>query len=220
MKALTIKQPWASLIILGYKRFEFRSWQTKYRGDLLIHAGLGVDKEAMKRLAKYLPTELPKGEIIGKVNLVNCIKMSPEFKEKLLEENSDIYKNSVFKENYGWQMSNIEKFDNPIKAKGHLSLWEFDLKKEVQMEYITEQNRIYAKNEDGNIVAEIDFEKVDENTYNIYHTFVDESLRGQGIANELVTRAYKEITEVRKAKVIATCSYARKWLQRKNKSCQ
>ena len=84
------------------------------------------------------------------------------------------------------------------------------------MEYIIEQNRIYAKSKDGKVVAEIDFEKVDENTYNIYHTFVDEFLRGQGIANELVTRAYKEITEVRKAKVTATCSYASKWLE-KNK---
>ncbi len=126
MKVLTIKQPWASLIILGYKRFEFRSWQTKYRGDLLIHAGLGVDKEAMTRLAKYLPEELPKGEIIGKVKLVDCIKMSPEFKELLLNENSEIYKNSVFKENYGWQMTDVQKFDKPIKAKGHLSLWEYD----------------------------------------------------------------------------------------------
>ena len=33
MKVLTIKQPWASLIMLGYKRFEFRSWKTNYRGE-------------------------------------------------------------------------------------------------------------------------------------------------------------------------------------------
>lgn len=52
MKVITIKQPWATLIMQGYKRFEFRSWQTKYRGDLLIHAGKGRDKEAVKRLEK------------------------------------------------------------------------------------------------------------------------------------------------------------------------
>lgn len=52
MKVLTIKQPWATLIIQGDKRFEFRSWQTKYRGDLLIHAGKGIDKEAMKKSKK------------------------------------------------------------------------------------------------------------------------------------------------------------------------
>ena len=58
MKVLTIKQPWATLIMQGDKRFEFRSWQTKYRGDLLIHAGKGIDKEAMKRLAKYIPKDI------------------------------------------------------------------------------------------------------------------------------------------------------------------
>ena len=48
MRVLTIKQPWATLIMQGNKRFEFRSWQTKYRGDLLIHAGKGIDNEAIK----------------------------------------------------------------------------------------------------------------------------------------------------------------------------
>lgn len=127
MKVLTIKQPWASLIIQGYKRFEFRSWQTKYRGELLIHAGKGIDKEAVKRLEKYIPEDMPLGKIIGKVKLVDCIKMSPEFKEILLKENKDIYTDSSFKENYGWKLTDIQKFDKPIKAKGHLSLWEYDV---------------------------------------------------------------------------------------------
>lgn len=74
MKVLTIKQPWATLIMQGNKRYEFRSWQTKYRGELLIHAGKGIDKEAMKRLSKYLPKELLVGKILGKVTLVDCIK--------------------------------------------------------------------------------------------------------------------------------------------------
>ena len=127
MKVLTIKQPWATLIMQGDKRFEFRSWQTKYRGNLLIHAGEGIDKEAMKRLEKYLPKKLPYGKILGKVKLVDCIKMSPEFKELLLKENSDIYTKSSFQENYGWQVSDVEVFENPIDVKGHLSLWEYNM---------------------------------------------------------------------------------------------
>ena len=126
MKALTIKQPWATLIMQKDKRFEFRSWQTKYRGDLLIHAGKGIDKEAMKRLAKYLPEELPYGKILGKVRLVDCIKMSPEFKELLLKENKDIYTKSSFQEKYGWQVTDVEVYEKPIEAKGHLSLWEYN----------------------------------------------------------------------------------------------
>lgn len=66
MKVLTIKQPWSTLIMRGYKRFEFRSWQT-------------------------------------------------------------IYTDSSFKENYGWQLESVEVFDEPIEAKGKLSLWEYDL---------------------------------------------------------------------------------------------
>lgn len=127
MKVLTIKQPWATLIMQGDKRFEFRSWQTKYRGDLLIHAGKGIDKEAIKRLAKYLPDEIPLGKILGKVILVDCVKMCPEFKDMLLKENPDIYTNSSFQENYGWKVENVKVFNEPIDVKGHLSLWEYEL---------------------------------------------------------------------------------------------
>ena len=127
MKVLTIKQPWATLIMQGDKRFEFRSWKTKYRGELLIHAGNGADKEAIKRLGKYLPETLPYGKILGKVKLVDCIKMSPEFKELLLKENSDIYTKSTFEANYGWQIADVEAFENPIEVKGHLGLWNYEI---------------------------------------------------------------------------------------------
>ena len=73
-----------------------------------------------------MPKELPIGKILGKVTLVDCIKMSPDFKEKLLKENSEIYTKSSFQENYGWQLDNVEVFDELIEAKGHLSLWEFN----------------------------------------------------------------------------------------------
>ena len=129
MKTLTIKQPWATLIMQGNKRFEFRNWQTKYRGELLIHAGKSIDKEAIKRLEKYLPKKLPLGKILGKVTLVDCIKMSPEFKEELLKENKEIYTKSSFQEKYGWQIENVQVFDETIEAKGHLSLWKYNIEK-------------------------------------------------------------------------------------------
>lgn len=127
MKVLTIKQPWASLIIEGYKRFEFRSWKTNYRGELLIHAGKSIDKEAYERLKGYL-TDMPLGKIIGKVELTNCIKTTPEFFEERLKENKDIYTKSVFNEDYAWQMEVKEKFMEPIEVKGKLGLWNYDLK--------------------------------------------------------------------------------------------
>lgn len=126
MKVLTIKQPWASLIINGYKRYEFRSWYTNYRGELLIHAGKSVDKEAMKRLEKYLDFDIPIGKIIGKVNITNCVKLDSNLKEELLNENSDIYKNSEVG-SFGWQIEDVIKFDNPIEINGMLGLWNYDI---------------------------------------------------------------------------------------------
>ena len=75
--------------------------------------------------------------------------------------------------------------------------------------YITEENRIYLPDENWNVLAEIDFEKVDEKTYNISHTFVDDSLRGQGIGSELVEKAITYLT-AKWYQVSATCPYAKK----------
>lgn len=75
--------------------------------------------------------------------------------------------------------------------------------------YITEGNRIYLRDENWNILAEIDFEKIDGKTYNIFHTFVDDSVRWQGIGGELVERAIAYLTS-KWYKVSATCSYAKK----------
>ena len=77
--------------------------------------------------------------------------------------------------------------------------------------YITEGNRIYLPDENWNILAEIDFEKMDEKTYNISRTFVDDSLRGQGIGSELVEKAITYLTW-KWYKVSATCPYAKKTL--------
>ena len=75
--------------------------------------------------------------------------------------------------------------------------------------YITEENRIYLQDENWNILAEIDFEKIDEKTYNISRTFVDDSLRGQGIGSEMVEKAITYLTW-KWYQVSATCPYAKK----------
>jgi len=80
------------------------------------------------------------------------------------------------------------------------------------MNFIKEPNRIYLTNENKEIIAEITFEEIEKGIYNIDHTFVDESLRGQGIASQLVEEAIKAIKE-KGGKVRATCSYAQKWIE-------
>ena len=82
--------------------------------------------------------------------------------------------------------------------------------------YITEENRIYLPDENWNILAEIDFEKIDEKTYNISHTFVDDSMRWQGIGSELVEKTITYLT-AKWYKVTATCSYSKDWLEKNKK---
>ena len=111
MKVLTIKQPWATLIIDGYKKYEFRSWKTNYRGKILIHAG-------------NLHHEY--GAIIGEADLIDCIKVDNEFQEKLEQENKLVYGNHGHVANYAWKLENIKKYDKPIYINGKLGLWNYD----------------------------------------------------------------------------------------------
>ena len=84
------------------------------------------------------------------------------------------------------------------------------------MNFIKEEGRIYVEDDTNKVIAQVSFSKVDKNTYNINHTFVDPSLRGQGIASKLVEEAVKYI-ESKGCNIIASCSYAESWLK-KNRS--
>ena len=81
------------------------------------------------------------------------------------------------------------------------------------MEFIKESNRIYKNNEEGKLIAEVTFPGCGENTVVINHTFVDDSLRGQGVASKLMRAAYEVIKEQDK-KATLTCSYAIKWYEK------
>lgn len=127
MKVLTIKQPFASLIAEGIKEYEFRTWKTKYRGELLIHAGKGIDKKAMKKFEKYNLT-YPSGCIIAKVNLTDCIEINNYIRAILKEKNELVYSSIIEHtewNGYGFKLENIEKIE-PISVNGNLSLWDYN----------------------------------------------------------------------------------------------
>lgn len=79
--------------------------------------------------------------------------------------------------------------------------------------FIEEKNRIYVNNEEGKLIAEVTFPDVDENTVNINHTFVDNSLRGQGIASQLLEAAVAKVQKENKL-VVPTCPYAVNWFEK------
>ena len=129
MKVITIKQPFATLIAEGLKEYEFRTWKTKYRGEILIHAGKGIDKKAMKRY-EHLNLEYPSGCIIAKVNLTDCIEINDENRKMLENKNPLVYSNVIKNKEwkgYGFKLENIEKI-KPVKINGKLSLWDYEYK--------------------------------------------------------------------------------------------
>lgn len=83
------------------------------------------------------------------------------------------------------------------------------------MDFKHESNRIYLKDEEGMDIAEVTFPNVKEQVVNINHTFVDNSLRGQGVAGKLMEEVVKQLQEEDK-KAVLTCPYAVKWFE-KNK---
>ena len=128
VKVLTIKEPWATLIIEGYKCYEFRSWKTNYRGKILIHAGLNLEKDMLERFKDY-PIQCSKGIIIGEATLVDCILVNEELNQKLIEMDPIVYGRSNHVENYAWKLEDVKKYDHPIPAKGKLGLWNYEIEK-------------------------------------------------------------------------------------------
>ena len=86
-----------------------------------------------------------------------------------------------------------------------------ELKMMIKQIFLKEQNRIFMNDEQGRQIAEITFPETEPGVFTINHTYVDPSLRGQGIASDLVKAAVEEIG-MRNGVVRATCSYAVKWL--------
>ena len=126
MKVLTLKQPWATLISEGLKEYEFRSWKTSYRGKLLIHAGVSIDKEEIKKY-NY---DYPKSRIVALVELIDCIKIDNNFNKMIKDKNSIVY-GSKEREGYAWKLRLIKKIDDNKEIKGKLGLWnieDYDLK--------------------------------------------------------------------------------------------
>ena len=124
MKVLTIKEPWATLIIERYKEYEFRSWKTNYRGKILIHAGKSLDKSRLEDFKDY-DLNYDFGAIIGEAELVDCILVDECFDEKLYDKNKLVYGNHSHIGVYAWKLENIKKHVEIKSVKGKLGLWNY-----------------------------------------------------------------------------------------------
>lgn len=130
LKAISLWQPWASLVALAAKNYETRSWETPYRGPLLIHAAkkwngelewIARDTAFYKYLCKVdnQVSRLPKGAYICLVDLVEifpveAVKERVTWDERRFGDYSD--------GRYAWQLENVRTFE-PIPARGYQALW-------------------------------------------------------------------------------------------------
>ena len=126
MKVLTLRQPWATLVAEGIKKYEFRSWKTKYRGKILIHAGSGIDKKELDKY-KNLGYEFPKSKIIASVDLVDCLELDENLNKKIIDENNIAYGKKA-RTGYAWKLENAKKINYPKETKGQLGLWNLEIK--------------------------------------------------------------------------------------------
>lgn len=146
MKALTLHQPWATLIAIGAKCIETRSWSTSYRGPLAIHAAKGFPKEAQVacitypfidtlgkagfRVGAWPGKPLPLGAIVATCELVDCEKIARQKWWKIdgvtwILSDAERALGDYAPGRDAWLLANIRPLLEPIPAKGAQGLWEW-----------------------------------------------------------------------------------------------
>ena len=129
MKVLSLTEPYATIIKEGKKTIETRSRKTNYIGKENIHASstkIPKKYRENKDLMNLVDiNNLNYGYIVCSCELIDCVKMTDEFIEKVKLNNEEYISGIYARDRYAWILKNIEILDKPIKAKGHLGIWNF-----------------------------------------------------------------------------------------------
>ena len=142
MKCLSVCQPFAKLIVQGKKTIELRKWNTKFRGEFLVHAPQKIRLDDCKRL-KIKP-EMPVGAIIGKVELID-VKEYENSTQIKIDSKKHLALNDINENKYGFILQNPKELKIPIPCSGQLNFFEFkpELTKidEIKTELFEEEYR-------------------------------------------------------------------------------
>ena len=151
MKAITLIQPWASMIALGAKRIETRGWATSYRGPLAVHAGQKTPpkdlspecRAAVDEVLRYHgesdASMLPRGRVVATCELVDVVAVGAytagpviqrvhplDEKKQKLERALGNYEPEPGKARFAWILENVVRLDPPIAARGYQQLWTWE----------------------------------------------------------------------------------------------
>lgn len=143
IRCLSLHQPWASLIAIGAKRIETRSWSTSYRGPIAIHAA--KNKSSMRLALEppfytalhdgygfslHGPDLLPLGGIVAVADLVDCLSVN--YRECLegryshLNTPNERAFGDFGVDRFGWMLENVRRIDPMIPLVGRQGLWSID----------------------------------------------------------------------------------------------
>lgn len=135
-KALSFKQPWASLVALGIKPIENRTWKTNFRGRIYIHASSkwDINFNSLLRASQldeiennnFQFSDLDYSAIIGEVDIIDCVINHPSIwaEETFVPIEGE---ECPQKPTYNWVLAKPVMYDKPIlNVKGKLSFWNFD----------------------------------------------------------------------------------------------
>ncbi|HUB98847.1 MAG TPA: hypothetical protein VMS11_03375 [Solirubrobacterales bacterium] len=147
MKAITLTQPYATLVAIKAKRFETRSWSTRYTGPLAIHAGKGLGPVGGERGLRALcesepfrgvltqtgfadPRDLPRGVIVATCELVDCLETAglsyaAMFDLTGTDAEREIHFGDYTPGRFAWALKNIAAIQ-PVAWRGALGLWSID----------------------------------------------------------------------------------------------
>lgn len=132
MKALTLWQPWASLVAHGLKTYETRSWATNYRGPLAIHAGLrrempdDMDWSVLPAALK-LDIErgtLPRGAVVALARLVGCYECGPRIGGAFVPPSAEEDYGDFSPGRYAWALEDVRPLTTPVALRGARKLWD------------------------------------------------------------------------------------------------
>ncbi len=130
MKAVTVRQPWASLLVIGAKKFETRTWPTNHRGRLAIHAAskFGPFERHVARTAAIISwlraagldeNNLPRAAVLGTVEVVTCVRTDDLARLSQRQRMMGDFRPG----RWAWEVANARVFSEPVPACGNLSLW-------------------------------------------------------------------------------------------------
>jgi activating signal cointegrator 1 len=138
VKAITLTQPWATLVAIGAKRIETRGWSTVYRGELAIHAAKGFPR-ACRELVRERPfrdalhpfgyiasDQLPVGAVVSVVQLTDVAPTDDVTTEAALFQSSPWERafGNYDRGRFAWFLDETRRLSTPAPCRGALSLWD------------------------------------------------------------------------------------------------